>query len=65
MTYPIKSALVEMYHDGDINIDDDLTRACVSWFAIKVATVGTASFVEAWNNHSIPGANNKQFCSPS
>ena len=33
MNYPIKSALVEIYHDGDINIDDDLTRACVSWFA--------------------------------
>ena len=55
VNYPIKSALVEMVDCGDISVDDDICKACVSWFSMKVASVGIASFVNAWNSHTIPG----------
>ena len=51
---PIKSALIGMCDDGDINTDDDVSKACVSWFSIKIAAVGTVLFVDAWNSHTIP-----------
>ena len=52
VNYPIKSALIGMCDD---NLDDDVCKACVSWFSIKVATIGTAVFVDAWNSNTIPG----------
>ena len=44
-----------MCEHGDIDTDDDVSKSCISWFSIKVATVGTVLFVEAWNSHTIPG----------
>ena len=28
---------------------------CTSWFTIQVATIGIQRFLQAWNNHPIPG----------
>ena len=55
VNYPLKSCLVMMQESGDIDLDCDHQRFCISWFTIRVATVGTALAVEAWNNHPIPG----------
>lgn len=55
VNYPIKAILVEMIENADINIDNSLHLFCVSWFAIKVASVGVELFRRAWNHHPIPG----------
>ena len=55
INYPIKLALVGMLDKGDISLDDDLSRYCISWCSICVASVGVALFVSSWNEHPIPG----------
>ena len=55
INYPIKEALIAMCDDGEISTDDELSKACISWFSMQVATRGTAIFVDAWNSHAIPG----------
>ena len=55
VNYPIKSILIAMCENGDINIDDELSKACISWFSVHIASAGAKLFVDAWNNHSIPG----------
>ena len=36
-------------------MESRLQRFCVSWFSIRVCSVGTKMVVQAWNEHSIPG----------
>lgn len=55
INYPIKAALIEMEENQDINLDNDHTKYCVSWFTVHVANVGTTMFVNAWNEHRISG----------
>lgn len=55
VNYPVKKILVEMENAGDINMADDLHKYCVSWFSIKVLTVGAKLFIQSWNSHPIPG----------
>ena len=38
--YPIKRALVQMENDGVIDMEDEVTKFCVSWVAKKVVEVG-------------------------
>lgn len=55
VNYPLKSNLVRMQENGDIDLDCPHQRFCVSWFTIRVANVGTTLAVQAWNHHPIPG----------
>ena len=55
VNYPVKTALLEMLEQGEINLDDLLHRFCISLFSIKVVSVGI-DFIKSWNNHPIPGA---------
>ena len=55
VNYPVKKILIEMDNAGDLNMADDLHKYCVSWFTIKVVTVGVSLFIQSWNNHPIPG----------
>ena len=55
VNYPVKKVLIEMENAGDINMGDDLHKYCVSWFSIKVLTVGVNMFIQSWNSHPIPG----------
>ncbi len=57
VNYPLKSCLVIMQENGDIDLDCAHQRFCISWFTIRVANVGTKLAVGAWNNHPIPGIN--------
>ena len=43
-----------MQDAGDINMDDEVDKFCISWFTIRVAIVGTSAVVKAWNVHRIP-----------
>ena len=54
VNYPIKACLIEMEEMGMIQMDS-LTKYCVSWFAIRVANVGTTIAVESWNQHTLRG----------
>lgn len=53
--YPIKRALVQMENDGVIDMEDEVTKFCISWVAKKVVEVGLSYVVNSWNSHPIPG----------
>ncbi len=55
VNYPVKSVLVDMLNCGQFSLDDPLHFYCVSWLTRKVAAVGVLLFIQAWNNHPIPG----------
>jgi len=55
VNYPIKTALIEMEVNHEINLENDHIKFCVSWFTVHVANVGTTTFVSAWNEHRISG----------
>ena len=55
INYPIKAVLVQMEQRDELNLNCDHERFCISWYTMRVAHVGTTSFVRAWNEHRIPG----------
>ena len=55
VNYPIKSCLIALEAAGDIDMACSHVQFCVSWFTIRVASVGTTVAVQAWNSHPIPG----------
>ena len=57
--YPIKNCLVSLQRSGDIDMDCPHQKFCVSWFCIRVSTVGTTMAVQSWNKHTIPGIDSR------
>lgn len=55
VNYPIKSCLIALEESGHINMDCSHTKYCVSWFTIRVASVGAAIAVQSWNSHPVSG----------
>lgn len=53
--YPIEHALVEMENNDIIDMEDDVTKFCVSWVTRQVVEVGLGYAVNSWNSHPIPG----------
>ena len=43
-----------MANDELINMDDDITKFCISWFVSRVADTGIKQVIDSWNNHPIP-----------
>ena len=55
VNYPIKTVLIQMEQRDEINLSDNHSKYCTSWFVMRVAQAGTKIFVQAWNEHRIPG----------
>jgi len=55
VNYPI-AALVELMDADALNVDDDVTKFCLSNLSIQLAEVGIQQFVESWNAHRVPGS---------
>lgn len=53
--YPVKHALVQMENEGVIDMEDEVTKYCVSWITRQVVEVGLEYAVSSWNSHPIPG----------
>ena len=55
VNYPVKKILTEMENASDTNMGNNLHKYCVSWFSIRVLTIGVKLFIQSWNSHPIPG----------
>ena len=58
VNYPVKKFLVHMQNRRVIKTEDPANPThcfCVSWIALRVASVGTRLAIQAWNDHPIPG----------
>ena len=51
----IKTCLIALQENGDIDLDSPQHKFGISWFTIRVAAVGTTLAVQSWNAHPIPG----------
>lgn len=57
VNYPVKHVLVDMENNGEIDMSDEVIKFCVSWVTINVMNDAVNMFIQAWNNHRIPGCN--------
>ena len=53
VNYPIKTCLIALQENGDIDLDSPQHKFGISWFTIRVAAVGTTLAVQSWNAHPI------------
>ena len=54
VNYPLKRLLIYMEEHQAINMTDPVSKFCVSFVTIKVASKGMETFVHSWNNHPVP-----------
>ena len=57
INYPVKQILTEMENNGEIDMEDGVTRFCVSRVSIMIVAIPIMNFISAWNCHRIPGRN--------
>jgi hypothetical protein len=55
VNYPIKAALVELMESDILDVEDDVTKFCLSNLCIQLADLGIQQVVDSWNAHRMPG----------
>ncbi len=51
----IKQVLIDMENNEEVDMNDEITKFCVSWVTISVMACAVHTFITAWNSHRIPG----------
>ena len=55
VNYPLKTALVGMTNAETLDMEDSISKYCVSKVTCQLAHIGIIRMVASWNAHRIPG----------